>query len=814
MRFPTFQLTYYINLTTALHCCFYLFCLSHMKKYITIFALIICFNFINVAFSQNQFTLKGRIMEAGGDPIPGATIQLAAQGTASGTVSDQEGRFSIKVNKEGTHTVIIRAVGYQSLTKDLITGETTEIQLAADVLHLEGVVVTGTRNERDRSTAPVVVNISDQRIFNAAQAVSLSEGLRFQPGLRIENNCQNCGFTQLRMNGLSGPYTQILVDSRPIFSALNGIYGLEQIPVAMVERIEVVRGGGSALYGTNAIAGTVNIITREPVEDYFEVGINSGLINGKVFEHTLNANGASISKDGNRGISLFGSARTRNPLDINNDGFSELTLQRNIAIGSKAFWKTQNRGKYTAEMHFIRERRRGGNLFDRAPHETDIAEQIVQHVYGSQIAYEGYSANYRTRYAVYASGQQTFRDSYYGGGGNSPDPEERAQALLYYGNTADLIMVAGVQLTHSIGKMDKGITLTAGVEAQHNHVDDRMPGYNRRIEQRVNGMASYAQLEWKPLERLTLLAGGRFDMMDLKGTYDFGVGETAKNNRTFAVFNPRTSLLWQTGKFSRIRAGYARGFRSPQAFDEDLHIKTLGGTAQFIRINNELRSETSDSFTASFDLTRNNPVRPFSLLIETFYTRLNNPFVLEFSGETTAGGTAFVSEKRNGRGAYTTGVNLETMYAIGSRWQFQAGATLQQARYIQSEAVLANPTTGAEILTDRLLRTPDVYGYALVTAKVLKTHQLSLTGVFTGPMTVPNERSSTLVSTQGFTELNLKWAKQVKVARHSNMELSTGVQNILNSFQPDLEVGANRDAGYIYGPIRPRTVFAALKFHY
>jgi outer membrane receptor for ferrienterochelin and colicins len=785
-----------------------------MKKYIATFAAIICCMFVNAAFSQNQFTLKGKIIESNGEPIPGATVQLAAQGTALGTVSDQEGNFSIKVTNEGTHRVVIRAVGYQSLTKDLITGDFFTIELMPDVLHLEGVVVTGTRSERDRSTAPVVVNISDQRIFNAAQAVSLSEGLRFQPGLRIENNCQNCGFTQLRMNGLSGPYTQILVDSRPIFSALNGVYGLEQIPVAMVERIEVVRGGGSALYGANAIAGTVNIITREPVEDYFEAGINSGLINGKVFEHTLNANGASISKDGNKGVSLFGSARVRNPLDINDDGFSELTLQRNIALGGKAFWKTPNRGKYTAEMHYIRERRRGGNFFDRLPHEADIAEQIMQQVYGGQIAYEGYAANYRTRYAVYASGQQTFRDSYYGGGGNSPDPEERAQALLYYGSTADLMMVGGLQLTHSMGKTDQGATLTAGIEAQHNNVDDRMPGYERRIAQRVSGMASYAQLEWKPLEKLTILAGGRFDMIDLKGTYDFGVGQTAHNDRMFAVFNPRTSLLWQTGQFSRIRIGYARGFRPPQAFDEDLHIKTLRGAAQFIRINSQLRSETSDSFTASFDLTRNNPLRPLSLLIETFYTRLNNPFVLEFSGETIAGGAAFVSEKRNGTGAYTAGLNIEAMYAIGSRWQFQTGATLQRARYTKPEAVLGDPIDGTEILTDRMLRTPDVYGYALLTAKVLKTHQLSLTGVFTGSMTVPNERTLKLVRTQNFTELNLKWAKQIKLARQSNMEVSAGMQNILNSFQKDLESGTNRDAGYIYGPIRPRTVFAALKFHY
>jgi outer membrane receptor for ferrienterochelin and colicins len=90
--------------------------------------------------------------------------------------------------------------------------------------------------------------------------VTLSEGLSFSPGLRIENDCQNCGFSQVRMNGMEGPYSQILINSHPIFSGLAGVYGLELIPTNMIERIEVVRGGGSALYGSNAIAGTINII--------------------------------------------------------------------------------------------------------------------------------------------------------------------------------------------------------------------------------------------------------------------------------------------------------------------------------------------------------------------------------------------------------------------------------------------------------------------------------------------------------------------------------------------------------------------------
>ena len=118
-----------------------------------------------------------------------------------------------------------------------------------DLIGLNEVVVTANRNETNRQEAPVIVNVISPKIFQAANAVCLSEGLSYQPGLRVENNCQNCGFQQVRINGMEGPYSQILIDSRPIYSALSGVYGIEQIPVNMIGRVEVVRGGGSALYG-------------------------------------------------------------------------------------------------------------------------------------------------------------------------------------------------------------------------------------------------------------------------------------------------------------------------------------------------------------------------------------------------------------------------------------------------------------------------------------------------------------------------------------------------------------------------------------
>ncbi|MCU0449448.1 MAG: TonB-dependent receptor [Bernardetiaceae bacterium] len=766
--------------------------------------------------------LQGSVTAADGQ-VAGATIEV--DGQAKGTISDPQGRFSLADIPVGRHKIKVRAVGYRpvELEVDIAAGQVTslEIKLEEDVLNLEGIVVTATRNQVNRQDAPVIVNVTDARVFNATQAVSLSEGLAFQPGLRLENNCSNCGFTQLRMNGLGGPYTQILLNSRPIFSALNGVYGLEQIPVSMVDRIEVVRGGGSALYGANAIAGTVNIITKDPVENGWSLSSNSGVLGGTqprtggpATDHSLNANAALVSRDQRLGASFFGMARQHDPVDLNGDGFSEITLRRNRAAGAKMFWKPGQRSRLSLETHYLYEFRRGGNLFDRPAHRTDVAEQLTHHVLGGQLGYETYSADQRNRFMAYLAAQRTRRDSYYGGGGNSPDPEAQAQALLFYGNTRDLALVGGGQFTRSFNRVLHGSTLTVGSEWQHNHVRDAMPGYNRLIDQRVNNSGSYAQWELKPLAKLTLLLGGRLDLAQVNGLYDFGSGEAANNNRTFAAFNPRASVLYNLAPHWSTRASYARGFRPPQAFDEDLHIATLGGTAQFIRLSPDLRQETSHSFTASVDYQRNVPGRSqLSFTAEGFFTRLVNPFVLDFSGEELPGSGAFVTDKRNGNGATVAGTNLEFMYAPSRRLQIQAGATVQQATYLQPEAVL-QAEDGTDIFTDQLLRTPQQYGFWVVSTRPLrsvKNLSVDLSGTYTGRMTVANQRTLELRRTPHFAELNFKLAYEWAIGPKSRLQLSGGVQNLLNSFQRDLEVGAERDALYMYGPVRPRTVFIGLK---
>ena len=303
------------------------------------------------------------ILKETGEHLPFMTILL--KGTNLGTATDETGHFFLKNLPEGKYTLRVQGVGYKSAEKEIVIvrGKTQEVnfEISEDAVMLDGAVVTANRNETDRREAPVIVNVLSPKVFENTNSVCLSQGLNFQPGLRVENNCQNCGFQQVRINGLDGPYSQILIDSRPMCSSLAGVYGLEQIPANMVERVEVLRGGGSALFGSNAIAGTINIITKEPLYNFFQVGHTLSAIDGESFDNVTSFNGAIVNDQRDAGIYLFGMVRDRQAYDHDDDGFSELGKINSTTLGFKTYYKPTHFSKFTLEYHHIKEFRRGGN---------------------------------------------------------------------------------------------------------------------------------------------------------------------------------------------------------------------------------------------------------------------------------------------------------------------------------------------------------------------------------------------------------------------------------------------------------------------
>lgn len=241
-------------------------------------------------------------------------ITVALKGTTIGTVTDATGHYFLKNLPEGNFVLEVSSVGYKTVRRNvtLKKGRTLEedFEIEEDAVALDGVVVSANRNETTRRLAPTLVNVVDLKIFENTNSTTLAQGLSFQPGVRVESNCQNCGFQQVRINGLDGPYTQILLDSRPIFSALSGVYGIEQIPASMIERVEVMRGGGSALFGSSAIAGTINIITKEPIRNSGMLSHTiTGIGDGDAFDNSTSLNASLVTDDQRAGLYIFGQNR-------------------------------------------------------------------------------------------------------------------------------------------------------------------------------------------------------------------------------------------------------------------------------------------------------------------------------------------------------------------------------------------------------------------------------------------------------------------------------------------------------------------------
>jgi outer membrane receptor for ferrienterochelin and colicins len=364
----------------------------------------------SVTLSPIAATISGKI-ESHGNQIPFATIYL--KGTTLGVSADINGEYSFRNIPPGEQTLIFSAVGYKPVSKQLLVnpGEalTLSVELETDNIGIEQVVISANRNAKSRKETTSIVNSINPKLFERMQSVTLSEGLNFAPGIRMENNCQNCGFSQVRMNGLEGPYSQILINSRPVFSGLAGVYGLELIPVNMIERVEVIRGGGSAMYGGNAIAGTINLITRDPVSSSFSVASSYGTAgsdgNSWTPDYNLNFNGSFVSEDNQSGLSIYNFHRKRDPLDANGDGYSEISSIENSTMGARIFQRTGKRGKLSFDYFNIHEFRRGGNLFSLPLHEADIAESTTHKINSLSLSFDQLSRD-SDKFSMWISGGQ------------------------------------------------------------------------------------------------------------------------------------------------------------------------------------------------------------------------------------------------------------------------------------------------------------------------------------------------------------------------------------------------------------------------
>ncbi len=690
--------------------------------------------------NSSDANIYGHIINASNNEhLPFASI--AVKGTTIGCSSDATGHYYLKNLPVGRHTIVVTLLGFETIEQPIeaVAGKNIEMNftLEEQAMSLDEVVVSATRNETNRRRTATVVNVASQKLFESTASSNLSESMNFQSGLRVENNCGNCGTMQLRINGLEGHYSQILLDSRPIFSSLAAVYGLDQLPVAMIERVEVVRGGGSALFGSNAIGGVVNIITRDPLRNSLTLANTTHILSGGTTDINTALNGSFVSDDNKVGVYLFAQVKGRDAYDRNGDGFSDIPSLNSETAGFRAYYKTSAYTRITAEYHHTHEFRRGGDNLSEAPHMAMICEQLDHKIDGGGLRFDYFSPDSRHRMSVYTSAQGIDRSSYFG---TDMNPEA-------YGATKDLTVVAGAQYTYGFDRLwFMPADLTVGAEYNYNTLDDSYHATQRRLEQKTSTAGFFFQNEWHS-EKVNILIGGRLD----------------KHNMVRKpIFSPRVNLRYSPIEDIGLRISYASGYRAPQAYNEDLHIDALNHSVSIIRLADDLRPEYSHSVSASADIYHSFGRLQTNLLVEGFYTMLDDVFTLEKVGTDADGNT--IKERRNADGATVAGITAEVKLGIKGIFEIQAGYTFQRSRYTSPERWSDDVEPQR-----RMFRSPDHYGYLTSSFELARRLSASLFCTYTGPMLVQHNAGildvDTQTTTPSFWDCGIKAAYVVAVAR-------------------------------------------------
>lgn len=737
-----------------------------------------------------------------GEHIPFVNIFL--ENTTLGTTTDVTGHYMMIDLPTGKYVLVAKMVGYKVQKKpiSLKAGETVEIKfdLEEKFIMVDDVVITGTKTFKRQTESAVIVSVMDARSIDNVAALTVSESLNFQPGLRMETDCQTCNYSQLRMNGLGGAYSQILINGRSVFSPLTGLYGLEQMPSEMVERIEIVRGGGSALYGSSAIGGTVNIITRMPKRNSYEISTQNSILEDGTNDFMLNGTLTTVSQKRNAGVSLYTSHRRRNAYDHNGDNFSELPALTNNSFGLNSFFNLNENQKLELNFSSMHEYRYGGEMLDGPAYLSTQSEERTHDILMGGIDYELTSDDNKTTFALFVAGQYTTRDHFTG-----IAPDGGLKLIEYnnnppYGDSKNHTIQVGSQLNRTLSDFISGTNiLTFGAEYLVDDVYDEIKTYNYLIDQNSKNFGAYAQSDWSITQRVTLLTGVRADKHNFIDNF---------------IFSPRASFLYKPNANAQIRLSWSTGFRAPQAFDADMHIAFAGGGIQTVELADDLKEERSQSWSASLNWDKPTEKHILGFTIEGFYTQLKDAFILQEIGTDKDGNSLL--EKSNGGNSTVAGATMELRANYNRRIQAEAGLTLQKSQYDES-VQWSEEIPG----TTDYLRTPTSYGYFTLTWTPASKFKAALSGIYTGSMLVPHYglpndpgtiENDEVFESPKFMETNLKLSYTLASNRlDSSVEFFGGVSNMFNQYQNDFDSGRNRDSGYIYGPAKPRNIFIGLK---
>jgi outer membrane receptor for ferrienterochelin and colicins len=710
--------------------------------------------------------VSGTVLDATGLPVPGVAI---AAGDLT-VVTDERGQYCLAALADD-RILTATLEGFRPYRAQIASTSPATHNITLVPGFRQETVVTATRTSRRLDDVPVRTEVVGRDMIDRLAARTLADAIEFTTGVRVESNCQNCNFSQIRLLGLDGPYTQILVDGQPVISSLAQVYGIEQIPARMIERIEIVKGGGSALYGPGSVGGVVNVIPREPAQRGAVFESRGDLMHG---EPGLSLTGAAdwVARAQDTIVTLYGQVDRVRPVDLTGDGFTEVSRRQLEAVGGRAAkYLLGNAAKLTLDLTAVREDRRGGNRLEFAPHEADIAEAIRSRRQSASATWfhtRGRTLDYR----VSGAWAGTSRDSYYGTG---RDPDA-------YGDTASQLAVIDTQVNRYIQRH----TLSSGVQYSRETLRDEQPAYQRFTNATYNNAGLFLQDDWALGRGWQLVYGARAD-------HHSAVQRL--------IVSPRAAVMWSPAPAVDVRLSVARGFRAPQLFDEDLHLSSVAGEARIIHLSPDLREERSTNYMAGVEW------KPFAgrgqALIElnAFSTRLTDLFHVVDHDDPNTAVVEFL--KTNFGAARVAGVELNLGWGVGDELIIQGGVVEQRARFDEAE-----PDFGSR----DFFRSPRRYANLTVTWNPHGLANMFAGLRYTGPMSVPHYAGAIaddrLERTPSFVTLDASVSRELGAWNGRTLTLTINGRNLTNAYQRDLDQGPLRD---VYGPRFPRSIAAGIR---
>lgn len=747
-----------------------------MKLFVLLFLL------LNLSLqAQNNYEINGRVVSEN-EGLPYVSIYI--KGTTIGTTTDDFGNFKLSNLSQGTYHITASFVGYKTLIKKInvtadIYGLTFNLEYDDS---LEEVVVTGTLKPVSRLESPVPVEIYSPTFFKKNPTPNIFEALQNVNGVRPQLNCNVCNTGDIHINGLEGPYTLVLIDGMPIVSGLSTVYGLSGIPNSLIEQVEIVKGPASSLYGSEAVGGLINIITKLP-ENAPIIFADSYVTGWGEF----NLDAGFKAKIGEKATMLFGSNyyNYSNPIDNNNDNFTDVTLQDRISVFNKWDFKRKENRTLSVAGRFFYEDRWGGEM------QWNKNFRGGSEIYGESIYTKRYE--FLGIYQLPIDEKVNFQFSY-------SDHDQNS----VYGNTPYLAQqrIGFGQLIWD--KPLKNHDLLFGAAMRYNYYNDNTTATVEADEITIPSL--FVQDEITLSKKQTLLLGLRYD----------------HDNRHGSIFTPRIAYKFKPTEDDVFRINAGTGFRVVNLFTEE-HAALTG--ARDVIIKEALNPERTYNININYLkklYTKKGMI--FTFDASAWYTHFTNAIIPDYDtnpnqiiydnldGYSTSKGLSF---------------NVDTVVANGIRGSI--GATFQDV----SQTENSNKTR--QILTEKFTAT-----WALSYKHYPTNITLDYTGNVYGPMRLP-----ILGELDPRKEFSPTWSIQniqFTYDGFNDFEIYAGVKNLLNwtpnkgnpfiiarandpfdenvEFDSDGNVVATPenpyaltfDPSYVYGPNQGRRLFFGLRY--